>query len=270
VAGWREWRVKRRRAAAAAGADMSFLEHLEELRKVLLFTAAITTAGAVAGWYLADRAIVYLSRDIGVVHYRALTEAFTIKVKVALAVGFVVALPLVLHRLWRFVVPALMPNERRAVFPLVASSLALFYAGVAFAFIVVKPLMIRFFLSFTMRGVLEPVIMVGDYLGFITRLALAFGLVFQLPLAICLLSVAGLVNPVSLARQWRYALVFIFVVSGIATPGTDMISQVALAVPLTLLFFGGILVAVILVRRSDAREARERAAEADAAGPISP
>ena len=238
--------------------EMSLLDHLEELRRVLIFCLLVVALAAVAAWQVSDRALHLLARGAEPLHFASLTEAFAVRIKMAIALGFLVALPLVLHRVWRFSAPALFPSEKRLVLPLVAASAVLFYLGMAFAFFGVKPMVVSFFLRFAVPGQLEPVIMVGDYFGFVVRLCLAFGLVFQLPLVVCLLSLAGVVDPVMLGRQWRYAVVVAFVAGGILTPGPDVVSQVTMSVPLLVLYLASVGVSRLVLRR----RARRRAAAA--------
>jgi sec-independent protein translocase protein TatC len=240
---------------------MSFLDHLEELRWTLLHSLLAVVIGAIAVWSVSGRVLAFLISDIGLLHFSSLTEAFSTRLWVSLVLGFLVVLPFIAYRIWRFIVPGLFPNERRLLLPLSTGSFVLFYLGMAFAFFAVKPLVVRFLLSFGVPRELEPIIMVGSYFGFVAKLCLAFGLIFELPLVITMLSLAGVVDPERLGRQWRYIVVGTFAVSAVLTP-PDVASQVLMAGPLLALFMGSIALSRFLVRRREAR-AEQRAGADD-------
>jgi sec-independent protein translocase protein TatC len=124
---------------------------------------------------------------------------------------------------------------------------ALFYAGVAFCYFMVVPVIVNFMLGYATPHV-QPLITIGAYVNTVSRLCLAFGLVFQLPVVMFLLSVAGLVAPQTFLRQWRYAILIIFVAAAIFTP-PDPVSQVLMATPLCVLYIGSALMALAVVRR---------------------
>jgi sec-independent protein translocase protein TatC len=160
------------------------------------------------------------------------------------------AFPYIAYRVWRFVTPGLFTTERRRVAPVVVSSAVLFYGGVTFCYFFVVPVIIRFMLGYATDRV-QPLLSVSAYFNTISRLCLAFGLVFQLPIVILLLSVTGLVAPSTFLRQWRYAVVIIFVAAAIFTP-PDPVSQVLMALPLVVLYIGSSFVASAVVRRRGA------------------
>ncbi len=178
--------------------------------------------------------------------------------KLAAVVAFAVALPWVLFQIWAFVAPGLYKNERKLVLPLLASSTALFYIGVAFAYFLVLPTVFRFFVSSAPEGV-AVMTDVSKYLDFVLKLFLAFGVAFETPVAIVLLVMTGFVTPQQLAARRDYVLVGIFVVAAVLTP-PDVMSQTMLAVPSYLLYELGILVSRWAVRK-------RKPAEADAAPP---
>jgi sec-independent protein translocase protein TatC len=131
--------------------------------------------------------------------------------------------------------------------PLIIATTLLFYLGVAFSFLVVSPMVITFLLTFG-TDVMQPLLGVGPYFAFVARLSLAFGLIFELPVLIFFLSVAGILEPRMLLRTWRYALVLIAVAAAVLTP-PDIFSQVAMAIPVTLLYLGSVLVSIWATRR---------------------
>jgi len=243
-------------AEPEAGKALPFLEHLEELRRVLIFCIAAVVVGAIAAWFVSDEAIGILSASVGErLNFAGVTEAFYTRLKISVVLGFLVALPVVLFRIWRFVAPGLFRRERVVILPTTLLSTVLFYAGVGFAYLVVVPTATRFLLGFG-ADVLEPVIMIGDYFGFVSRFCVVFGVVFQMPLVMSVLSFAGLVSSHTLLSKWRYALVAVFVFAAILTP-PDVASQLMMAGPLVVLYFLSVWVASIVEKHRGARSEDE-------------
>ncbi len=228
---------------------MGFLDHLEELRSVLIHSIIAGLLAAVLCWFWSGRILDVLIAPIADqgVYFTAPNEAFLTRLKIAGMVGIFVVLPFILFRVYAFVMPGLYRSERRVIAPLLASSTILFYAGIAFSFLVVIPQVIAFLLSFGTET-MEPLIGVGNYFGFVSRMCLAFGLVFQLPLLVLGLSWFGILNPRMLLRTWRVAVIIIFTVGAILTP-PDIISQVMMAVPVLILYFGSVLVSLVVTRK---------------------
>ncbi|MDP3294082.1 MAG: twin-arginine translocase subunit TatC [Nevskia sp.] len=160
--------------------------------------------------------------------------------KLAAVVAFALALPWILYQIWIFVAPGLYRNERRLVLPMLASSTLLFYAGVAFAYYLVLPTVFKFFVSSAPEGV-AVMTDVSKYLDFVLKLFLAFGFVFEMPVAIVLMVLTGFVTPAQLAAKRDYVLVGVFIAAAVLTP-PDVLSQIMLAVPAYLLYELGILV----------------------------
>jgi sec-independent protein translocase protein TatC len=182
-------------------------------------------------------------------------EAFTARIKVALTCGVLVTLPYVLWRFWQFVVPGLLKEERRLIFPLVVSSSVLFYLGGAFGLLILVPVVVKILLAFGTPS-LTPTMAVNQLLGFILRLVLACGLVFQLPLVTTVLTMLGIVSPGGLLARWRYAVLIIFVVAAVITPG-DGPSQLVLGIPVTLLYFVSVGLSYAVRRRQRREESGE-------------
>jgi sec-independent protein translocase protein TatC len=236
----------------------TFLSHLIELRNRAIYAAA-----AVLGVFCA---LVYFARDIYVIVARPLmavlpedssmiaTEPaapFFIPIKLTFAVAVVIALPYVLYQLWAFVAPGLYKNERRLIVPLLVSSTLLFYLGMAFAYFVVLPIAFGFFTRYAPAGVLV-MTDIGAYLNFVLRIFFVFGVAFEVPIAIILLTRMGALDPDALAKQRPYILIGIFAVAMLLTP-PDVFSQTLLAIPMLLLFEIGIFFA----RRMRPKEATE-------------
>jgi sec-independent protein translocase protein TatC len=239
-------------ARAEALREMSFLDHLGDLRSVLVATVAAFLGLSVVYWFFSGRILDGFVARVPVdrLVFYAPSEAFMVRTKVSLVLGGMTAFPYVAYRVWRFVTPGLFARERRRVGPVVAASAALFYVGVAFSYFVVAPTIVNFMLGYATERV-QPMLSVSSYFNTVARLCLAFGVVFQLPIVVLLLALTGLVSPRALLRQWRYAVVIIFVAAAILTP-PDPVSQVLMALPLVLLYIGSALVASAVVRRRDA------------------
>jgi len=230
-------------------ASMGFLDHLEELRSVLMHSIIAGFLAAVLCWFWSGRILDVLILPIADqgVYFTAPNEAFLTRLKIAGMVGIFVVLPFILFRIYAFVMPGLYRSERRVIAPLMSASILLFYTGIAFSFLVVIPQVITFLLSFGTET-MAPLIGVGNYFSFVSRMCLAFGLVFQLPLLVLGLSWFGILNPRMLLRTWRVAVIVIFTVGAVLTP-PDVISQVMMAVPVLVLYFGSVLVSLLVTRK---------------------
>jgi sec-independent protein translocase protein TatC len=176
--------------------------------------------------------------------------------KLALAAAVFLAMPFLLYQAWAFVAPGLYKHERRLVMPLMASSIVLFYAGVAFAYYVVFPLMFAFFTSVAPSGV-TVMTDIAAYLDFVLALFFAFGLAFEVPVATVLAVWAGFTTPAKLAQKRPYVLLGAFVLGMLLTP-PDIISQTLLAVPVYILFEGGIILARVMVPGHKEVEAQQQ------------
>ena len=227
---------------------MGLLDHLTELRSVLIQSGVAAFAGMILCWFWSAGLLDLLIRPIADqgVYFTAPNEAFLARLKISAVVGLFLVLPFILFRVYGFVLPGLYGKERRVVTPLLISTTLLFYAGVAFAFLVVIPQVITFLLSFGTEA-MAPLIGVEPYFNFVSHLCLAFGLVFELPLLVLGLSVAGIVNPRMLLRTWRFAVIAIATVAAFLTP-PDVISQVMMAVPVLILYLGSVLVSIVVTR----------------------
>jgi len=230
---------------------MSFLDHLDELRAVLIQSILAVVFASVVCWFFSGSILEILLMDLPLdsLYFHSPLEAFMTRLKISVILGIMIAFPFVLFKVWSFISPGLFTNERKKIYPLVITSSVLFYTGVIFCYVLLIPSVIRFLLSFGTEH-LNPLLSVSSYFAFIARLCFAFGLVFQIPVAVFILSVAGLVSPGFLLKQWRYAVVLTFVVAAVLTP-PDVISQVMMAVPIVLLYIGSVLVAYITVKKKE-------------------
>jgi sec-independent protein translocase protein TatC len=177
----------------------------------------------------------------------AVTSTFLTPFKLAFFVALFIAIPYVLWQVWAFVAPGLYKHEKRFALPLVLSSVLLFYIGVAFAYLFVFPVMFEFFANSTPKGV-EMNTDINDYLNFILTMFLAFGVAFEVPIVVVLLVLTGIVSVEKLQKARGYVLIGIFVVAAFLTP-PDAISQSIMAVPMYLLYEGGLVMARVLARK---------------------
>lgn len=228
---------------------MSFLDHLGELRKRIVWGLVATAIGFSVTFAFSERIVNFLARPLpGKLAQLAPTEVFWVHMKVAMIAGLFLALPVVLYQVWAFVSPGLLTHERRYAGPFVIIGSLMFAAGVAFALLVVVPFAIKFLLTYKTSDVIQ-VISIGSYMDFVLKFALAFGLVFELPLVITVGSRMGIVTPQFLAKNRKYAILINFVIAAILTPTPDILNQTLMAGPLIILYEIGILSARIFGKR---------------------
>jgi sec-independent protein translocase protein TatC len=237
--------------------EMSFWDHLGELRGVLVSILVSLLGLSIVAWFFSGPILDWLVADVPVDHlmFLAPSEAFMTRMKLSFILGGLAAFPYIGYRVWRFVSPGLFRRERGRILPVAAASAVLFYGGVVFAYFLVVPVIVRFMLGYATERV-QPMLSVGAYFTTVSRMCLAFGLVFQLPIVILLLSFIGIVSPWFFLRQWRYAVVIIFVAAAIFTP-PDPVSQVLMAVPLVVLYIGSASFAALVMRRRKGDESTE-------------
>lgn len=233
---------------------MSFLDHLDDLRKVIVHSAAAFLLAMVVCWFFSGRLLEFLIRPLPVesLVFTDPIEAFMVRVRVSVAMALMISFPIILFRVWAFVAPGLFAHERKKILPFVVGSSALFYAGVVFCYLVLIPIVLDFLLGFRTPR-LNPMISVDSYLSFVARLCIAFGAVFQLPIVVLVLSLLGIVTPSWLLRQWRYGVVGIAVAAAVFTP-PDVISMIAMGVPLLVLYAASVALAFVVVRKKTPRE----------------
>ncbi|WYB23766.1 twin-arginine translocase subunit TatC [Gallaecimonas sp. GXIMD1310] len=239
--------------------DMPLLHHLLELRSRLL--RALTAVGLVL------LVLVFFAKDL--YHHLALpliaqlpkgssmiatdvTSPFFTPFKLALVLSFFVAMPAVLYQIWAFVAPGLYRQEKRLVAPLLLASSLLFYAGIAFAYYVVFPVIFAFFTSVAPAGVTIATD-IASYLDFVLKLFFAFGLAFEIPIIVMLLCYSGITDIQTLSAKRPYVIVIAFALGMLLTP-PDVISQTLLAVPMWLLYESGLLMARLLLPKRPANE----------------
>ncbi len=251
------------------GAEQPFLSHLVELRDRLIRALIGVGVALMLTFPFANKIYTYVAMPlIGQLpqgsHMIAtqVISPFLAPFKMALVAAVFLAMPWLLYQLWAFVAPGLYRHERRLALPLLASSVALFYLGMAFAYYLVFPVIFAFMAATTPEGV-SMMTDITAYLDFVLALFFAFGVAFQVPVATVLLVAIGATTPEALAEKRPYVIVGAFVVGMVLTP-PDVFSQTMLAIPMWMLFELGVVFSRVLVRSRAAREAAEAAA---AAGP---
>ncbi len=232
---------------AAAAAEMSLVGHLTELRDRLIRAVLAVAVASIVGFLLGDQIVSILRAPIPgdkPLYYTGLGDAFVIKLKIAVVVGIILAMPVILYQVWAFVAPGLTPTERRVVRPWIPLALAFFVVGVAIAYIIL-PLAAGFLVGFSTTD-LQPLITAGAYFDFVTTLFLAFGLIMEFPILLYGLSRVGIVTSKRLSGARRMAILAIAIFATAITPGGDLVSPFALGMTMYVLFEG----TIIAIRRS--------------------
>ena len=250
------------------GAQMTFFEHLVELRKRIINSLVAILLGAMIGWFVAPHFVNVMVRPM----VDALKSAhldpklvyshpagyLNLLITVSIYLGIVIASPWVLYQIWLFVAPALYKHERSAITGFLFSTVFLFLAGIAFGYFISLPYVLRFLISF--QGPVVPLINIDEYFDLILLVLLGLGLVFELPVLIFFLSLFGIVTPQFLIKNFRYALLVIAILAAVLTPTPDATTMVLFMLVLVALYFLGVGVSWLVVRKRKRRLAE--AAEA--------
>jgi sec-independent protein translocase protein TatC len=236
--------------AADDQGKMSFFDHLTELRNRIVWSLIPAGVGLLIALYFAKPVIRFLSRHLNTeLVFTSPTEAFWTYMKVAMIMGLFIAMPIILWNVWAFVAPGLHKHERKYAAPFVIIGSLLFIGGGAFAMLVVVPFAISFLVTFGQEQGLRPMITISSYIDFILKFTLAFGLVFEMPVVITLLSMVGVVTPQFLSKNRKYAVLINFVIAAILTPTPDIVNQSLMAGPLIILYEVGIICARVFARK---------------------
>lgn len=243
-------------------ARMSLMEHLEDLRKRIVWSVAALAIAFGPCWYYVQNIFDFLAAPIQKIQpgiklaFLGLTDPFILYFKVAALAALFLASPVVLYQLWAFVAPGLYRKERMLAVPFVFFTTVFFLAGGAFAYMVAFPFAAKFLLG--MGQNFQAVITIEKYFGFLLTVILGLGLMFEMPMLILLLSLIGVVTPRFLLRYFRHAIVIIFVVAAIITPTPDIVNLCIFAVPAIGLYLLGVGAAFF------AERFRKKAAEMEA------
>ncbi len=234
-------------------AEGTLISHLLELRDRLIRCVIAVGVAFVPCMTFSNEIFSYVSQPLieKLPHGNSLIATgvmspFTTPFKLSFFVALLAAMPFVLYQLWAFVAPGLYRHEKRFAVPLLASSIVLFYIGVGFAYEFVFPVMFQFFIATAPKGV-AMMTDINNYLDFVLRMFFAFGVAFEVPVAVVLLVVTGIVSIDKLKSNRGYVLIGVFIIAALVTP-PDAVSQCVMAIPMYALYEGGILMARILSR----------------------
>lgn len=227
--------------------EMSIIDHLTELRRRLIRCVVAVLLGSCITYAFDEEIMQFLLAPAGKLYFMHPGEAFFSYAKVVLFSGFLLATPVVFYEIWRFFVPAFTRRERMVLGIMVPSSILLFYAGLAFSFFLIVPIGIKFFMGMGSED-LSPLFSIEKYLDFIITFLLPFGLAFELPLIIIIMAAIGLVTSQQLKKYFRYVFFVSFIIGALLTP-PDIVSQITLALPLTVLYGLSYLVVRFVLRK---------------------
>ena len=253
-------------AAQETDRPMSLMEHLNELRSRLMWMVGFAIVGFLGCWVIVDPIFDALTKPLMAVlpegthaQYTTLPEAFFTRMYISFVAGLFAASPLIFYQVWAFIAPGLYDEEKRYIIPIALISAMFFMGGGAFCYYIVFPFAFSFFVSFsTPEIVITP--KMSDYLSFVIKLILAFGLIFEMPIFALFLSRMGVVTAAMMRRFRRYAIVLIFIVAAILTP-PDVLSQLLMAGPMILLYELSVGVAAIFGRKKKPAEEESAATE---------
>ena len=248
--------------------EMTFLEHLEDLRKRLFYAAIALFAGFIPGWIFSKQLYEILARPVTrylpegtKLAFTTLTSPFMLYMKVAFLASLFFMSPFVFLQLWYFIAPGLYQKEKRYAVPFVLMTTFFFSLGALFGYFVVFPWACRFFLS--LGKDFQAVITVDQYFSFALKVLLGIALVFEMPTLIFFLAKMGLVTAKWMIRNFKYAVLAVFVLAAVITPTPDIVTQSIVAVPMLILYGLSILIALIVGR---GKEKARRTEEAERAG----
>ncbi|HHN64817.1 MAG TPA: twin-arginine translocase subunit TatC, partial [Nitrospirae bacterium] len=250
-------------------------EHLEELRKRILKSLLAVVIGFGLSFSFSERIFKMLTLPLRFdLHLRlsspyfelipkenpieklvflAPAEAFWMHIKVSIATGIVLAIPVILYQIWRFIAPGLLPSEKKYIGPFIVAGTGLFLLGDLFCFVIILPFAMGFLLTYKTAS-LQPMISVGSYIDFTLKFLLAFGAIFELPIVILFLTKMGIVTPKMLAKNRKYAVLIAFILAAILTPTPDAFNQTLMAGPILVLYEAGIIISKIFSKEKKTDE----------------
>jgi sec-independent protein translocase protein TatC len=242
---------------SAEGGKMSFLEHLDELRRRIIYAIAAVGVGFLIACFFIQPIFDFIMRPLqaqlpagGTLVYTEPSEAFTLYIKIAAIAGLLLASPAVFAQVWLFIAPGLYSHEKKLAIPFVVMSSFFFVAGAAFSHYVVFPMTWKFFVSFTTDYItfmprIEPAF------GLYMKMVIAFGLVFQMPTLVLFLAKMGVITARFMLRHFKYAVLIIFIAAAVITPSGDMVTQTAMAGPMIGLYLFSIGLAWLFGKKKD-------------------
>jgi sec-independent protein translocase protein TatC len=232
-----------------SSSNLSFYDHLEELRGVLLRVFIVIVVVSLAVYAFIDKFMAALIRSVDYLVFTAPADAFIARIILTLFVAFICVLPYVLFEIWNFVSYGLKKHERKYILIFGPLSFILFFIGALFSYLIVIPISIKFLLGFS-SDLLIPMITIKSYISFVITMVLAFGVVFEMPLVLMFLTKIGVATPAFLIQKRKFAVVIMLIVSALITP-PDVITQLMLAGPLMILYEIGILVSKLVYKKKE-------------------
>jgi sec-independent protein translocase protein TatC len=247
---------------------MGFLDHLEELRKRVIYSVIAVAVGFGVCWWKVERIYEFVQRPITDVltkhHLPAKlgflnpTDPFNLYLKVAALAGLFLTSPFVLYQVWMFISPGLYRKEKRYVVPFMISTIGLFLSGGYFGYRIVYPRALDFLIN--MGSQFQPMITIGEYTQLFISIVLGLGLVFEMPILVFFLAIMGIMSPSFMVKNFRYAILVIFILAAIITPTPDITNMCVFAAPMVILY--GISIGVAWLVHPENRAAREKAKQA--------
>jgi len=226
---------------------MSLTAHLTELRSRIIKSLLAIGFGSCISYFFLDEITKFLTAPVGKLYYMQPGEAFFTYLKIDIVTGFLIALPIIFFHMWQFFLPALTKGERAVLGILVPASVILFFAGMAFSFFLILPTALKFFMGFSTDD-LQTMFSFKNYFDFVIMFVLPFGFVFELPLVIIVLGKMGILTSEFLGKYRRIVFFLSFVVGALVTT-PDVITQIAVALPIMLLYEVGYLVLKYILRK---------------------
>ena len=223
---------------------MGFLDHLEELRKRIVYSIIAVAVGTAVAWGYRERIYGVMQKPImdalrahnlaEKLVYLNPVDPFNLYLKIAMLAGLFLTSPFVLYQVWMFISPGLYRNEKRYVFPFMVSTITLFTLGGYFGYRIAYPRALDFFIGFS--GQFQPMITVGEYTQLFLSIVLGMGLIFEMPILVFFLAFMGIMTPSFMIKQFRYAILIIFVLAAIVTPTPDIVNMCVFAAPMLALY----------------------------------
>src|SRR6202050_3434853 len=245
---------------------MSFLEHLEELRRRIVYSIIAVVVGFFACWSYAEKIVGWMQQPImeALKHngmpqtlvYLNPTDPFNLYIKVGALAALFVTCPFVLYQVWMFISPGLYRNEKRYVVPFMVSTIALFTSGGYFGYKIVYPRALEFLVHFGRQ--FQPMITIGEYTSLFLSIVLGMGLIFEMPILIFFLALMGIVSAGFMWKNFRYSILVIFVIAAIVTPTPDIVNMCVFAAPMIALYVVSIGIAwLVHPKQRQARQAKQ-------------
>src|ERR1700691_264922 len=249
----------RPRAEEEAGAAMSFVDHLVELRKRIISALAAVGIGMVIGLAISKRIINFIVQPMLIalranhldhkLYYNHPVGLVGLYINLGLYVGLVIAMPWVLYQIWLFVAPGLYRHERRATVSFIISAMFLFLTGICVGYFGLLPLVLTKVIGFSDGGPISPWIDVNEYFNLILVVLVGLGVIFEMPVVVFILSIFNIVTPKFLLKNFRYAMLVITVLAAIVTPSPDATTMLIFMAPMIVLYFISVLVSYAVIRK---------------------